>query len=237
MPKTWRIIDLIKWAESYFKEKGFENPRGEIEWLLRSLLNCTRIDVYLRFEEPLSKSQLSILRAWVMRRLEKEPLQYITGSCDFYGREFLVNKDVLIPRPETERLIDISLDKLKEINLPSIIDIGTGSGCIAITLGNEIPGAMVLGVDISAEALLIANRNKESLRADNTSFKEIIMTLSKNERIELRGFGTFAVKHRLPKKARNPKTGDPVYLPERYVPVFKPSKAMKTTVNDKLIDY
>ena len=71
----------------------------------------------------------------------------------------------------------------------------------------------------------------------NTSFKEIIMTLSKNEKIELRGFGTFAVKHRLPKKARNPKTGDPVYLPERYVPVFKPSKRMKTTVNDKLIDY
>ena len=71
----------------------------------------------------------------------------------------------------------------------------------------------------------------------NTSFKEIIMTLSKNEKIELRGFGTFTVKHRLPKKARNPKTGDPVYLPERYVPVFKPSKLMKTTVNDKLIDY
>ena len=71
----------------------------------------------------------------------------------------------------------------------------------------------------------------------NTSFKEIITTLSKNEKIELRGFGTFAVKHRLPKKARNPKTGDPVYLPERYVPVFKPSKLMKTTVNDELIDY
>ena len=71
----------------------------------------------------------------------------------------------------------------------------------------------------------------------NTSFSEIIMTLSKYEKIELRGFGTFAVKHRLPKKARNPKTGDPVYLPERYVPVFKPSKRMKTTVNDKLIDY
>tara|TARA_Y100000389_G_scaffold24882_1_gene21604 strand:- start:3023 stop:3346 length:324 start_codon:yes stop_codon:yes gene_type:complete len=71
----------------------------------------------------------------------------------------------------------------------------------------------------------------------NTSFKEIITTLSRNEKIELRGFGTFAVKHRLPKKARNPKTGDPVYLPERYVPAFKPSKLMKTTVNDKLIDY
>lgn len=71
----------------------------------------------------------------------------------------------------------------------------------------------------------------------NDSFKEIITTLSKNEKIELRGFGTFRVKHRMPKKARNPATGDPVYLPERYVPVFKPSKLMKNTVNDKLIDY
>ena len=71
----------------------------------------------------------------------------------------------------------------------------------------------------------------------NTSFKEIIMTLSKNEKIELRGFGTFSVKHRLPKKARNPKTGDPIFLPERYVPVFKPSKLMKKTVNEKLIEY
>ena len=71
----------------------------------------------------------------------------------------------------------------------------------------------------------------------NTSFKEIIMTLSKNERIELRGFGTFAVKHRLPKKARNPATGDPVYLAERYVPTFKPSQLMKKSVNDSLIEY
>ena len=71
MPKTWRIIDLINWAESYYKEKGFENPKAEIEWLLRALLNCNRMDIYLRFEEPLSQTQLATLRAWVKRRLEK----------------------------------------------------------------------------------------------------------------------------------------------------------------------
>ncbi|MEC7822594.1 MAG: HU family DNA-binding protein [Candidatus Neomarinimicrobiota bacterium] len=71
----------------------------------------------------------------------------------------------------------------------------------------------------------------------NESFSQIINALSKNDRIELRGFGTFAVRHRMPKKARNPATGDPVYLPERYVPVFKPSKVMKKTINDKLIEY
>lgn len=171
--KIWRIIDLINWTESYFKEKGFENPRSEIEWLLRSVLDCSRMDVYLRFEEPLSKTQLATLRDWVKRRLEREPLQYITGSCDFYGREFSVNKNVLIPRPETERFIDTALDKLKGIDLPNILDIGTGSGCIATTLGLEIPNSTILGIDISADALGIANKNKENLNADNVSFEEM----------------------------------------------------------------
>ena len=171
MPEIWRIIDLLNWAESYFKEKGFENPRTEIEWLLRAILKCSRMDVYLRFEEPLSKTQLATLRAWVKRRLEREPLQYITGSCDFYGREFSVDKHVLIPRPETERLIDIALEKLKGIDSPSILDIGAGSGCIATTLGLEVPGSTVLGIDVSDDALGIANKNKEKLDAENVSFQ------------------------------------------------------------------
>ncbi len=173
MPKVWRIIDLIHWAESYFKDKGFENPRGEIEWLLRSVLDCSRMDVYLRFEEPLSRTQLDTLRSFVKRRLEKEPLQYITGSCDFYGRDFLVNKHVLIPRPETERLIDIALKKLKGIASPIILDVGTGSGCIAITLGLEILESSVLGVDVSEEALTVANHNKEKKSAKNVSFQSL----------------------------------------------------------------
>ena len=172
MPKVWRIIDLINWAESYFKEKGFENPRGEIEWLLRAVLDCSRMDVYLRFEEPLSHPQLETLRSYVKRRLEKEPLQYITGSCNFYGRDFLVNEHVLIPRPETERLIDIALEKLRNINAPTILDVGTGSGCIAITLGLELPESKVLGMDVSKEALTVSNQNKENNSAENVSFQQ-----------------------------------------------------------------
>jgi len=172
MPKVWRIIDLINWAESYFKEKGFENPRGEIEWLLRAVLDCSRMDVYLRFEEPLSHQQLETLRSYVKRRLEKEPLQYITGSCNFYGRDFLVNEHVLIPRPETERLIDIALEKLRNINAPTILDVGTGSGCIAITLGLELPESKVLGMDVSKEALTVSNQNKENNSAENVSFQQ-----------------------------------------------------------------
>ena len=173
MPKTWRVIDLINWAESYFKEKGFENPRSEIEGLLRAVLKCNRMDVYLRFEEPLSQSQLAALRSWVKRRLEREPLQYITGFCDFYGREFSVNEHVLIPRPETERLIDTALEKVKGLDSPSILDIGAGSGCIATTLGLEILGSTVLGIDVSEDAIGIANKNKEKLEAENVSFQKM----------------------------------------------------------------
>jgi release factor glutamine methyltransferase len=136
-------------------------------------LKCNRIDVYLRFEEPLSQSQLATLRSWVKRRLEREPLQYITGFCDFYGREFSVNEHVLIPRPETERLIDTALEKVKGLDSPSILDIGAGSGCIATTLGLEILGSTVLGIDVSEDAIGIANKNKEKLEAENVSFQKM----------------------------------------------------------------
>ena len=169
--KTWLVIDLINWAESYFKEKGLENPRREIEWLLRSVLNCNRMEVYLRFEEPLSSEQLSTLRSFVKRRLKREPLQYITGTCSFYGREYLVNEHVFIPRPETERLVAIALEKTKDIPAPSVMDVGTGTGCIAITLG--IQNSNVRGIDISREALKMAKINSKYLNTENICFQEM----------------------------------------------------------------
>ena len=173
MSKTWRIIDLIHWSESYLKDRGFSSPRSEIEWLLCSLLECDRLDLYMRFDEPLSRSQLSSLRAWVKRRLKNEPLQYITGSCYFYGRPFIVSPDVLIPRPETEILIDEAIKCIQHINNPKILDIGTGSGCIAITMAIERSDSLVLGVDISEESLCVAKRNSVILQANNLSFKEM----------------------------------------------------------------
>ena len=170
MSKVWRVIDLIHWSESYFKDKAFSNPRSEIEWLLCSLLKCGRLDLYMRFEEPLSKGQLSTLRSWVKRRLKQEPLQYITGSCDFYGREFLVNSKVLIPRPETERLIEESIRSLQNIQNPKILDIGTGSGCIGITMAKERKDSLVVGLDRSEESLRVAKKNSTYLNAKNISF-------------------------------------------------------------------
>ena len=225
MPKTWRVIDLINWAESYFKEKGFENPRSEIEWLLRAVLKCNRMDVYLRFEEPLSQSQLATLRSWVKRRLEREPLQYITGFCDFYGREFSVNEHVLIPRPETERVIDTVLEKVKGLYSPSILDIGAGSGCIATTLGLEIPGSTILGIDVSEDAIGIANKNKEKLEAENVSFQKMNI-------LEQRPEGEFDVL-----------VSNPPYIPKgemdrlmKDVKYFEPTVAL-TDQKDGLIFY
>ncbi|MDB9853852.1 peptide chain release factor N(5)-glutamine methyltransferase [Candidatus Marinimicrobia bacterium] len=173
MPKIWRIIDIVEWAEIYFKEKDFDNPRLEIEWLLCALLDCNRIDIYLRFEEPLSKEQLKNLKTWISRRIKKEPLQYITGSCDFYGRDFIVNCNVLIPRPETERLIDIALNKLDNSSELRILEVGTGSGCIAVTLGLEMPNSYIYAVDISPNALEVANINKQRQKAENVNFLEM----------------------------------------------------------------
>ena len=159
--KVWRVIDLINWADQYFSLKGVDNPRQEIEWMLTDILDCNRFDLYLRFEEPLTSDQLELLHQWVKRRVKKEPLQYITGHCEFYGRTFIVNKGVFIPRPETERMVDVAIGMLEDTNRPSILDIGTGSGCIAISLAKEIPGSKITAIDISTVALEVAKINAD----------------------------------------------------------------------------
>ena len=171
--KIWRLIDLINWGETYFKDKNFDNPRSEIEWLLQDLLNYKKIDLYLKFEEEIDSEKLFILKSWIKRRVSREPLQYITGKADFYGRSYFVNNKVLIPRPETEILIDAAIKNLLEKKNPFIIDIGTGSGCIGITLAIEIKKSNVLSIDISKDALLIAKNNAENHNIKNIKFLEI----------------------------------------------------------------
>ena len=171
MSKVWRIIDIIKWAEEYFSQSLIANPKLEIEWLLRSLLKCNKLDIYLRFEEPLNTKQLAVLKEWINRRTKNnEPLQYITGFCEFYGRRYIVNPKVLIPRQETERIIDLAIEKSNLIENPYIIDIGTGSGCVALACASEIPNSKVFGIDISSDALQIAEQNKSRLRLENIYF-------------------------------------------------------------------
>ena len=171
--KNWRIIEIIKWGEEYFELKGFENPKQEIEWLLCDLLQLKRIDLYLKFEDIINKSKLKKLKNWIKRRIEREPLQYITGKVEFYGLKFISTPQALIPRPETERLVDITINSLKKIPEPKILEIGTGSGCVSIAVSNKKPRANILSLDISKNALELAEINAKSNNCKNINFLEM----------------------------------------------------------------
>jgi release factor glutamine methyltransferase len=168
--KIWRIIDIINWGKEYFRSKGFENPKQEIEWLLCDLLNYKRIDLYLEFENTISDSKLDQLKGWVKRRRTREPLQYITGQTQFYGYPFKVSPDVLIPRPETERVVDVVLHTIGNITKPRILEVGSGSGCMAVSIGAEKQNAYILSIDISKPAIDQARKNADLNATTNVDF-------------------------------------------------------------------
>lgn len=155
------ILDLINATTKYFQKHGVESPRLQIEWLLAHHLRLKRMDLYLQFERELSEGELGPLRESVKRRVEGEPLQHITGVAPFYGRDFRVTPHVLIPRPETEGLVEWAVQKIKEESLTRVVDVGTGSGIIALTVVLESPELSVHAVDLSPEALVIARENAE----------------------------------------------------------------------------
>ena len=159
-----RILDVIDKTTPFFEKRGIDSPRLTIELLLAHLLQKKRLDLYLEFERELDEPTLEKLREFVRRRAGGEPLQYIVGEAEFFGLKFLVDRRVLIPRPETELLVETVLTRLKSpiSNLQSpisIVDVGTGSGCIAVTLARKLPGATVYAVDASPEALEVARAN------------------------------------------------------------------------------
>jgi len=171
--ENWTIIDLINWGEDYFNKNQFESPKQEIEWLLCDLLNYKRVDLYVNFEEIVSPDKLAQLKKWIKKRLNRMPLQYITGNTEFYGNKFFLNKDVLIPRPETERLVDISLQCIEKINDPNILEVGTGSGCISISLALKREDAHILSLDISDNALIKAKENSDYHKTENVRFTKV----------------------------------------------------------------
>jgi len=168
--KPWRIIDVINWGVDYFENKSLENPRLEIEIFLQHILDCKKIDLYINFENEVSPHDLNTLKGYIKRRLENEPSQYIVGKSNFYGRNFYVDNNVLIPRPETEILINACIEFLSMKDNPEIIDIGTGSGCIGITLAKEIPSSNVIAIDCSEKALAVAEKNAKNIGIKNIDF-------------------------------------------------------------------
>ena len=171
--RDWSIIDLIKWGEGYFNKNNFDSPKQEIEWLLCDLLDYKRVELYLNFEEIVPKNKLSTLNKWVKKRIKRMPLQYITGSTEFYGNKFFLNENVLIPRQETERLVDICLKSINKLSAPKILEIGTGSGCISISIALIRSDAKILSIDISQNALKKAIINSDYHQTRNISFVEL----------------------------------------------------------------
>lgn len=153
------ILEAIKLSTDYLEKKGIESARLNCELMLAEILNCKRLDLYLAFEQPLKDYEVDKLREWIGRRGKFEPLQYIIGKADFYGARFNVNSLVLIPRPETEILVDRIIAQNKNRKQLSILDIGTGSGIIPIVLALHIPDATICAIDNSADAIEVAKQN------------------------------------------------------------------------------
>ncbi len=159
--KVWTVLAMLEWATEYFKERNIPEPRLSIEWILAEVLSVRRLDLYMQFDRPLSQEELDRLRPLVKRRAMNEPVQYIIGKTEFHSAEILVNRSVLIPRVETEQLVDTLLkDSAFPAGVPlKLIDIGTGSGCIPIAVKLNRPLWSCSGVDISADALGVARKN------------------------------------------------------------------------------
>lgn len=165
--KSWNVVDLLKTTTDFFEEKGIDEARLSAELLLGYVLGMKRLDLYLNHEQPVSGKELEAFRECCRQRLQGRPVQYIAGEAFFYGNRFMVDERVLIPRPETELVLEHALERfgsaLPGIETPSILDIGTGSGCIAITMAKMLPLAKVTAVDVSEGALQVAQENARAL--------------------------------------------------------------------------
>jgi release factor glutamine methyltransferase len=161
--ETWTVLSLLQWTTQYLSDNEIDSPRLTAELLLANLLHCDRIRLYTNHDLPLRADELVEFKRLLKRRLTREPLQYIVGETEFMGLRFKVNKHVLIPRPETEILVEQCLMILREKPRQQlrILDIGTGSGNIAISMAKLHSGAFIDTIDISSDALKIARENSD----------------------------------------------------------------------------
>ena len=157
--KTWTVLDLVEWTENYFRESGITTPRLDAEVLLGFVLQKSRLQLYLSFEMPVFPDHLSVFRQLVQRRKEHTPVSYLTNHREFMSIDFYVDSRVLIPRPETEILVEYVLDRTSTHGPISLVDIGTGSGAIAVSLAFNRPEWYIVATDISIDALAVAKTN------------------------------------------------------------------------------
>lgn len=170
-PREWSVGELAKWAADDFRARGLESPRLEAELLVAFALGISRVDVIVRGERVLTPAELTRLRDLVKRRRAHEPMAYLRGEREFYGRVFKVDRRVLVPRPDTETLVDVALARTPDFALGGrVLDLCTGSGCVAITLARQRPTTDVVATDLSADALDVARDNALRLGAYNIAF-------------------------------------------------------------------
>ena len=172
MPEeSWTVLKLLQWTTDYFQRNNVPEPRTSAEVLLAHVLAEDRLFLYLNYDRPMEASELAAYRACIKRRLGGEPNQYITGLQEFWSLPLRVSPDVLIPRPETEVLVEAVLEFLDKAD-PNvdILDLGTGSGAIAIALARELPAARIVATDLSMAALRLAQENAKSNQVDERIF-------------------------------------------------------------------
>ena len=170
--EVWTIGKILNWTKQYFEEKGVDSPRLDAEVLLSHILKCDRIHLYVNFDRPLVGEELSSFRQMVKARAQRMPVAYILGEKEFMGHSFRVTPDVLIPRPDTEILVEEAIRLLAEKEAPRIVDIGTGSGAILLSVLKGTEGSTGVAVDLSPAALAVAKSNGERLGlADRAEFR------------------------------------------------------------------
>ncbi len=162
----WTVRKTLEWTAAFFTRKGVDAPRLSAELLLAHVLSFPRIKLYTDYERELSDEERGRLRALVIRAGEQEPIAYLTGRAHFFNLEFEVNRDVLIPRPDTETLVENVIQTVRRhmvLDAPRVLDLCTGSGCIAAAIAAGIKNAVVLAIEISPAAAAVARRNIEKL--------------------------------------------------------------------------
>jgi len=166
--EVWTILEILRWTADYFRDKGVLEPRASAEVLLAHALGLSRLDLYLRYDQPLAPEELARFKALMVRRREGEPVAYLTGHKEFWSLDFQVAPGVLIPRPETEILVSAALESARETigsasqeGQPRLwgVEIGVGSGAVAVPLAQELPQLDWLALDLSAAALMVARDN------------------------------------------------------------------------------
>jgi release factor glutamine methyltransferase len=166
MSEAWTIGRVVRWAADDFRTRGIDNPRLEAELLLAHALKVDRMRIIVEGERPLMPEELALYRDMIQRRRKGEPVAYIRGEKEFYGRVFRLDRRVLVPRPDTETLVEVALARSAPRSLSArVLDLCTGSGCVAITLAAERPTIKVDAVDISADAIAVARDNALRLGA------------------------------------------------------------------------